>query len=232
VSQSSSVTWLAVRELWISFRLIVLLVGFVGAGAAVALLTANLPLTMQRLAVGLAVSTLIAGAVAAWSLSDDRRRGRAAWLVTRSVPRPTLVTAWFIAIAAVCLPAIAVAGVLGWLAASGVSLRLDPGVYAATVGSVAADAIAAVSLGLVAAVPLPPRAAVLVTVVVAAALGTGAWLLPESRTVLPGAGVALLADLHEGSLGPADAIRAAGIGLVVSAALLLVARLLLRRSDL
>ena len=232
MSQSSAVTWLAVRELWISFRLIVLLVGFVGAGATVALLTASLPLALERLAVGLAVATLIAGAVAAWSLSDDRRRGRAAWLVTRSVPRPTLVTAWFIAIAAVCLPAIGAAGVLGWLAASAVSLRLDPGVYAATIGSVAADALAAVSLGLVTAVLLPPRAAVFVTVVVAAALGAAAWLLPESRTFLPGAGVALLADLRERSPGAADAIRAAGLGLVVAAVLLLVARLLLRRSDL
>jgi hypothetical protein len=232
VSQSNAVTWLAVRELWISFRLIVLLVGFVGAGATVALLTASLPLTLERLAVGLAVATLIAGAVAAWSLSDDRRRGRAAWLVTRSVPRPTLVTAWFIAIAAVCVPAVGAAGVLGWLAASAVSLRLDPGVYAATIGSVAADVLAAVSLGLVAAVLLPPRAAVIVTVVAAAALGAAAWLLPESRTFLPGAGVGLLADLRERVPGAADAVRAAGLGLVVAAALLLLARLLLRRSDL
>ena len=232
MNQPRAVAWLAVRELWISFRLIVLLVGFVGAGAAIALLPASLPVTLQRLAIGLAAAILVAGAVAAWSLADDRVRGRAAWLVTRSVPRPTLVTAWFVAIGIVSLPAIAVAGLLGWLAASAVSVGLDQGLYAAMIGSVAADALAAVSLGLVAGVLLRPRLAAVITITVTAVLGASAWLLPEPATFVPGAGVALLAALPERSTGMGDAFRASGVGLVSASLLLLLARLLLRRSDL
>ena len=77
MSQLPVVTRLAVHELWISFRLLVVLAGYVGAGTVVALLPAPLPTTLLRLAVGVATAMSLGAIVAAWSLSRERALGRA-----------------------------------------------------------------------------------------------------------------------------------------------------------
>jgi hypothetical protein len=224
--------WLAIRELWISFRLIALLVGFVGAGAVVALLPATLPAMLGRLAVGLGAATLLAGAIAAWSIATDRLDGRAGWLVGRSVPRQALVTAWFTTITCLSLLGMATAAVLGWLAATAVSPSLDPVGFAVTAAGIATGVGAAVALGLVAGVLLPPRPAAALVIVLAAAVGMAAWMIPDARPLLPGAAIPLLADFQPASPGTATALASAGVGLLAAAVLILLARLLLRRSDL
>lgn len=224
--------WLAIRELWISFRLIALLAAFVGAGAVVALLPATLPAMLGRLAVGFGAATLLAGAVAAWSIAGDRVGGRAGWLVGRSVPRQTLVTAWFAAITGVALLGMATAAVLGWLAATAVSPSLDPVGFAATAAGIGTGVAAAVALGLVAGVLLPPRAAAPMAIVLAAAVGMAAWMVPDARPLLPGASIPLLADLQPAFPGTSTALASSGVGLLAAAVLILLARLMLRRSDL
>ncbi len=232
MSQSGTMVWLAIRELWISFRLIALLVAFVGAGAAVALLPAALATMLERLAVGLGAATLVAAGVAAWSIAFDRVHGRAAWLVSRSVPRATLVTAWFATIAGVALLGVLTAVVLGWLAAAGGFPRPDALAFGATAMGIGAGVMAAVALGLVAGVLLCPRAAAAATILLAVAVGLGAWVAPDIRQLVPGGAIAMLADLYDGSSGPAPGLASAGVSLLVAAALILLARLLLRRSDL
>lgn len=232
MSQTGTMAWLAIRELWISFRLIALLVAFVGAGAAVALLPATLPALLGRLAVGVGAATLLAAAVAAWSIAVDRVGGRAGWLVGRSVPRETLVTSWFMTITGVALLGMATATVLGWLAATAVSPGLDLVGFAATAAGIGTGVGAAVALGLVAGVLLPPRAAGVTAIVLAAAVGLAAWLVPGARPLLPGAAIPLLADLQPRMPGTATSLASAGVGLLVAAMLILLARLLLRRSDL
>jgi hypothetical protein len=232
VSQVGTIGWLAVRELWISFRLLVLLVAFVGVGAVVALLPAPLPVTLGRLAVGLAVASLVGAAVAAWSIAEERVRGRAAWLVTRSVPRSTILGGWWSALGITALLGTGAAAVLGWLAASAVALRFPTDAFAAIGVAVAATALVAMTVGLLAGLLLPPRAAAPVAVVACAAIGLVAWVVPGAAPWAPGSALASLAGLAEASRPLAVAWREAGAALVTVAVLLVVARGLIERIDL
>ena len=232
MSQAGVVTRLAVRELWITFRLVFLLVAFVGVGTAVALLPAPLPITMQRFAAGLGAATLLVAAVAAWSIADERRRGRAGWLVTRSVSRGTFLGGWFVAVSSVALAGLAGAALLGWLAASGVSLRLDPGGYAALMAATAATLVAAVGLGLLAGTILGPRSAAVLAILVGALLAAAAALLPQTNGLVPGAALLELGALTEGPVSLGGAWRSAGAALVAAGVLLGIARLSLNRAEL
>jgi hypothetical protein len=232
VSQAVVVTRLAVRDLWITFRLVVLLVAFVAVGATIALLPAPLPATMERFAAGLGAATMLVGATAAWSIADERAHGRAGWLVTRSVSRGTLLGGWFVALTATAVVGLAAAAVLGWLAASGVSLRLGAVPYAVVLGGVAATVAAAVALGLLGGSVLGPRIAAVGTVLVSAALLAIAWLVPASAGLVPGAALLELATLTEAPTSLGDAWRAGGVSLVAAAALLGLARIALSRAEL
>jgi ABC-type transport system involved in multi-copper enzyme maturation permease subunit len=232
VSQARVVTWLAVRELWITFRLVIVLLALVVVGAIVALMPAPLPLTMQRLAIGMGAASLVVAAAAAWSVAEERQQGRAGWLVTRSVPRRTLLGGWFVALSAIALAGTIATGILGWLAASGVSLRLDPAAYAVRFGAVAATVVAVVALGVLAGTLGRPRVAALLALFVAAGIGLVAWLVPAAPDVMPGAAYVELAALVEGTSSDVVAWQSAGIALVAAAALLWLARLTLERADL
>jgi hypothetical protein len=232
VSRASVVTRLAVRELWITYRLLGLLVAFIAVGAAVALLPAPLTATMQRLAAGLGMATLVAGAIAAWSLADERTSGRAGWLVTRSVPRTTLLGGWFAALAAATLTGVAAAAILGWLAASGVALRLDPGGFIALAAAVAGTALAVVALGMLLGVLLRPRPAAFAALVLAASVGALAWLGPDLAGMVPGAALVALARLNESVAPFGVALRSAGSALLTTALMLLLARIALGRAEL
>lgn len=232
MSQAGAVTRLAVRELWITFRLLVMLVAFVGAGATVALLPAPLDVTMGRLAAGLSAATLLAAAVAAWSIADERVRGRAGWLVSRSVSRGTYLRGWFVAMTEITLAGVIGAAGLGWLAATGVALRLEPQGYVALAIATATTALAAVALGLVLGVLLRPRLAAITAVVTSAVVGLAAWLLPGADALLPGGALVALAGLSEGAVAQGPAWRMAGTALLVAGVLLVLGRVALDRAEL
>ena len=156
VSQTGVVTWLAVRELWISFRLLALLAAYVGVGALVALLPAPASTAMTRLSVGLAAAVIVGAAIAAGALASERVLGRAGWLVTRSISRGTVLVGWFVAVAGVSLIGLVAAAALGWLAASPSVAQLQPAPFAAIVGGVAAQALALIAIGLLLGTLLPP----------------------------------------------------------------------------
>lgn len=226
------VTRLAVRELWITFRLLAMLAGFIGVGALVALLPAPLPTVLERLALGLGAASILSGAVAAWSFADERARGRAAWLVTRSVSRGTLLAGWFAALAGLALAGTAVAGLLGWLTASAVSLRLDAVTFAGPLVGGAATVLVAIALGLLLGTVLRGRVAIGAMVAIGLGLGVLAWLVPGAGDMVPGAALADLASVREGAAAPVAGLRAAGASLVATAVLLVAARLLLERAEL
>jgi hypothetical protein len=231
VTQAGVVARLAVRELWISFRLFMVVAVFVAAGAVVALVPGPLPITMARLAAGLAAGTLAAAAVAAWSMAEERRAGRAGWLVSRSLPRGTLLTGWFAALSVVSLVALAAAGTLGWLAATSVALRLEPGGFAALLAGAAATTLLAIALGLLVGILLGARLAAFVAVALLALAGSIAWAAPLDATILPGGAHVALARLTEGTPeGPG--LRATGAALAGAAVLLAVARAAIERAEL
>lgn len=232
MTQAGVVARLAVRELWISFRLFAVVAAFIVAGTFVAFVPAPLPEMADWLAAGLGGATLVAAATAAWSIAEERRTGRAGWLVSRSVPRRTLLAGWFVAVAGVAMVGLVGAGFLGWLAAVSVTLRLEGGGYAALIGGVAAATMAAVAVGLLVGTLLPARPAVLATLILCATCGLVGWLGPVDPALVPGGAYAALAGLSEpgGSMGPG--LRAAGIGLAAAAAVLVLARAAMERAEL
>jgi ABC-type transport system involved in multi-copper enzyme maturation permease subunit len=219
VSQTGVVTRLALRELWISFRLLALLAAYIGAGTAVALLPAPLATVLVRLAIGVAAAMVVGAAIAGWSLSRERALGRAAWLATRSIPRGTILVGWFCALALVSILGIVAVGVLGWLAASA------PG---ATFAAIACGAIGMLALGLLAGTLLRPSLAAIAAAVAGVAVGGAAWLgLP--RVEIP---VEALAQLSQLSNPISVAIQGAGMGLAAAGVLLLLAWVAFNRVDL
>lgn len=228
MSQTGVVAWLAVRELWISFRLLALLAAYIGVGALVALLPAPASTTLARLSVGLAAAMIVGAGIAADALGTERSLGRAAWLVTHSITRGTVLVGWFVAVAGVSLIGLAAAAALGWLAASPSAPQLDGAAFVAVVAGVAATSLAMVAIGLLLGTLLEPVPAMVAAVVVGLLLAAAAF------TVLPEAAVPLaaLAELQSLDRPVAAGVQGAGIGLAITAVALVLARAALGRVDL
>lgn len=229
MSQAGVVTRLAVRELWISFRLLSLLAAHVGVGAIVALLpTPAATATLMRLAVGLGAALVVGCVVAADAISTERALGRAGWLVTRSISRATLLLGWFVALAGVTLLGLGAAGILGWLAASSPVAPVEPAAYGAVLAGVAAMTLAALAVGLLLGTMLRRYLATIAALVVGGlAVGAALFLAPSSLVPL-----VALADLATLERPIGDGIRGAGIFLAVAGAAMVAARVALGRVDL
>jgi ABC-type transport system involved in multi-copper enzyme maturation permease subunit len=228
VSQAGVVTRLAVRELWISFRLLALLAAYVAVGAIVALLPAPAPTTLTRFAVGLAAAMIVGSAIAADALSTERMLGRAGWLVTRSISRATLLVGWFAALAGVTLVGLAAAGILGWLAVASPFPPVAPVAFAAVMAGVGAMCLAGVAVGLLLGTVLQRLFSA------AATLFVGVMVVATGLAVAPGSAVPLtaLADLATLDRPIGDGIRGAGIFLALAGAALVAARVAIGRVDL
>lgn len=228
MTQTGVVTWLAVRELWISFRLLALLAAYVGVGAVVALVPSLPSTAMTRLSVGLAAAVIVGAVIAAGALAGERVLGRAGWLVTRSISRGTVLVGWFVAMAGVSLIGLVAAAALGWLAASPSLVQLQPAPFAAIVGGVAAQGLALIAIGLLLGALLPPIPAA------GAALAAGLLVAAASYFVLPHAlsPLAALAELPSLDRPVAAGVQGAGIGLATTAVALVLARVALGRVDL
>ena len=228
MSQTGVVTRLALRELWISFRLLFLLAAYVGAGAVVALLPAPPSTILVRLSIGVAAAMLVGSAIAGWSLSRERALGRAGWLTTRSIPRATILVGWFAALALVSIAGIVAVGVLGWLAASAPAARLDAFAFALMFAAIGCGAIGLLALGLLFGALLRPSPAAIVAALVGVGLVTIAWVaLP--RVAMP---IEALAELAQLSRPVSVAIQGAGAGLAAAGVLLFLARVAIDRVDL
>lgn len=228
MSQAAAVSRLALRELWINARLLLLLAAYAAAGATVALLPAPLPATLFRLAVGLAAASIAGAAIAAWSLSRERALGRAAWLATHSIPRATILVGWFVPLAVASILGLLAAGLLGWLSAATSFERLDPLAFGGTLASIATLVLALLALGLLIGLVGGPSTAAVATIISCAVLVTVPWVaLP--RVALP---FEALARLPELARPISVALQGAGAGLAATALLLLVARLVIERVDL
>jgi hypothetical protein len=239
-----TVTGLALRELWISFRLLLA----VGVIIAAALPSALLPHTTPALAatplesplewfaIGLALALGVIGGMAAAALSQERRRGSAGWLVIRAVPRPVILLGWFAAFLVLLVAGLLPAATLVWLTvAAPASDVSDAWPFAAPlIGALAAGA-AAVAIGLLIGALLNPWPAGLLTLLVTTGLLLAAVLgaAPELTSApAPVAGLAILGDLPNQARPVADALRASGTSLLVAAGALILATAALGRADL
>ena len=243
MSRLLTVTGLALRELWISFRLLIA-VGAVVISALPMALLSNRPedllgeswTPLQLFAVGLAVALSLVGALAAAALSGERRRGTIGWLVSRSVPRALVVLGWFSAFALVLLLGLAPAGVLVWLTL-GTATDALTGPASLTVPLLAcwAAGAAAVALGLLLGSLLPRLPAALLTMAVAAAalVPAAAGLAPDlAAPPAPAAGLAVIGSLLEAARPIADSLRSAWLSLVGAASVLVLGAAMLGRADL
>lgn len=231
----------AMRELWISYRLLALLSLLVAAALPLILLprttTAILadpppgPLTWYAFAS--AVGLALAAGVAAWSLAAMRRAGTAAWLAVRAVPRASILLGWFVAVGMVVVVGVALASTLGWLGlGSGSQVLVSAGAYATIGAAVVGAGLVAVAAGLACGAVLGPRPASLVAVVVVAAAGlaTAGGLLGSFPN--PFGGLVLLARIEAEHRPVADGLVATGLALAASAGLLVAASAIIDRVDL
>jgi len=238
-----ALTGLAMRELWISFRLLAALTVLFAGGGIVAALPPELiggdtvvegaaRWYGQVEAVALAViAMLVATGVAA-----ERRRGTAAWLTVRAVPRSGLLVGSFLAWLIVLGIGMAFSAATVWLTITGYAeLAHDPLPFALAAGSAWATARAAVARALLIGCLLPVRWAALAALVVVGGL-LGLVVLNVSGLFgapwLPTGGFALLVGLDEATRPVADAILAAGMALATAAALLTLAGAAIERAEL
>jgi hypothetical protein len=243
VSRLLTVTGLALRELWISFRLLAA-VGVVIISALPAALVSGVPAgplasdwtPLRLFAVGLAVALAVVAALAAIALAGERRRGTVGWLVSRSVPRSLVVLGWFSAFAVVLLLGLAPAGVLVWFTLGGATDSLGgPLALAMPLLAAWAAGAAAVAVGLLLGSRLPGPVAGLATLVLvgAALVPAAVGMVPVlAASPAPAAGLAVLGVLLEATRPIADSLRSAGLSLVIAAAVLVLGAAALGRADL
>ena len=229
MSQAGVVARLAWRELWITFRMLLVLVAFVGVGALVVLLSGSPGAIFERAAVGLGAATVVVAAVTAWSVAEERVSGRTGWLVTRSVSRWTYLFGWFGALLSISLVGLAAAAFLAWMAAASALASPDPAELAAAFAGITAGVTAAIALGLLIAALARPFLASLLAALGCALVGGAALVIPRAAVLLP---EALLANVPAPGSVLDDALRAAGLALVVCALLLSLARLAAERVEL
>lgn len=228
MSQVGVVTRLAIRELWISFRLLALLAAHVGVGAVVALLPAPPATTLTRLAVGLGAAMVVGCAIAADALSSERALGRASWLVTRSISRATLIVGWFVALSGVALVGLVAAAILGWLTVTRPVPPAEPAAFLAVMVGIGAMCLAGVAVGLLVGSLLRPFLAAVAALVIGIALVAVATAMAPSWAVP----LAALRDLPALERPIGAGLQGAGIFLSVTAAALVAARVALVRVDL
>lgn len=234
-----TLTRMALHELWISFRLIPL-IGLPVVGGM--LVSAVPPEFAGETAVGgasfwyavaAAVAICVGSGLAALTMAHERRRGTAAWMAVRAVPRSSVLFSWFLAFAILLIAGLALGSVGAWLAAIGrAETSPDPLPFAAAVAATAGLALAGVAAGLLIGTTLPTMPATLLAVTVSAVLVAAAFLAPLSALPLPIGGLGLLVHLDSAVRPVAGALQSAGAALAAAAVLLVLAGAGLERSDL
>jgi ABC-type transport system involved in multi-copper enzyme maturation permease subunit len=239
VTRLPVLTGLALRELWITFRLMPILVLPVVAGFVEALVPPELAGLSAVggagfwFATSLAAAVSIIAALAAWSLASERNGGTAAWMVVRTVPRSTVLMSWFVASAILLTIGIGLGGMGAWLTVlERAETTPDAIPFVAAVGAALSTGLAALALGLLVGTVLGRRSAALVSGLACGALLGLAVAGPLAHAPLPTAGLGLLASLDNAARPVSDAFRAAGSALAAAAALLVLAAALMERSDL
>lgn len=240
MSRFLALVGLALRELWISFRLLLVVAVLLAAGLPAALLphavTPNLagapPDALGWFALALAVALALVAGIAAATLAGERRNGAPGWMAVRAVPRASIVLAWFTAFAVLLLLGLVPTALLAWLALGAAVLPAGPMPLVAVTASAACSGLAAIALGLLSGTLLPPWPALALAatpaaaILLLAAIGQGGWW------TLPAGGLDVLARLDTVERPVGDALRASGAALGLAGGLLVLAAAAFERADL
>jgi hypothetical protein len=233
-----ALTALAIRELWISFRLLLLL-GIALVGGMVAALLPDLGGgSTTTLAWAMGGAGIVTSAVAAAALATERRRGMAGWLVLRSAPRSSVAIAWFVALGIPVVIGVGAAAALVWLTvevapiASLAITPLDALAFAALTVAATLSVLQALALGLAMGAVARPLLAALAATPLSAILLMPSLLLVDLPPYLPGSGLGLLARAETLARPLSDGLASAGVGFAILAAILLVVAAVLERADL
>jgi hypothetical protein len=239
VTRLGTLTGMALREMWISFRLMpVIGLPMIGGIAVIALPADIAGVTAiggagfwYAIVAGVAIS--VAAAIAAGTIAQERQRGTVAWMAVRAVPRSAVLLSWFVAFGILVSAGIAIGSVGAWLAAL---TRADtpPNVvpFAAAILAAGGVALAGVAVGLLIGAVLRPILAVLLALTLCGAVLALSIALPLGGALLPAEGIRLLAHLDDAARPIGDGLRSTGLALALAAALLVLAAAALERSDL
>ena len=239
MTRLGTLTGMALREMWISFRLMpVIGLPMIGGMAVIALPPDVAGVTAiggagfwYAIVAGAAIS--VASAIAAGTIAQERQRGTVAWMAVRAVPRSSVLFSWFLAFAILLVVGLALGSFGAWLAAIGrAETSPDPLPFAAAVAAAASTALAGVAAGLLIGTTLPTLPATLLALAVSAPLVVAAFVAPLSALPLPIGGLGLLTHLDSAARPVAGALQSAGAALTAAAALLVLAGVGLERSDL
>jgi ABC-type transport system involved in multi-copper enzyme maturation permease subunit len=239
VTRLGTLTRMALREMWISFRLMpVIGLPMIGGMAVIALPPDVAGVTAiggagfwYAIVAGAAIS--VASAIAAGTMANERRRGTVAWMAVRAVPRSAVLLSWFLAFGILLTAGIAIGSVGAWLAAVA-RAEAPPNVAPFAAAILAADgvALAGVAIGLLIGTLLRTIPAVLLALALCGALLAASIVVPLGGALLPTEGIRLLAHLDDAARPISDALRSTGLALALAAALLVLAAAALERSDL
>jgi hypothetical protein len=239
MNRMRTLSWMALHEMWISFRLIAVL----GLPLLGGLLAIIVPPDLAGVtavgsagfwyAVGASVAIAIAAGLAGGAMANERRRGTVAWMAVRAVPRASVFLSWFVAFGLLLAAGIVLGSVGAWLAAlSHAEATPDAIPYGAAVGATIGAGLVAVAVGLLVGTFLPATPATLLGVVVGAVVLALAIATAPGGLPSPTGGIGLLAHLDGASRPLGDALRSGGVALAVTSILLVLGVMGLERSDL
>lgn len=239
MNRLQTLSWMALHEMWISFRLLAVF----GLPLLGGLLAIVVPPDLAGVtavggagfwyAVGASLAIAMTAGLAAGTIAHERRRGTMAWMAVRAVPRSAILLSWFVAFGLVLAAGIVLGSIGAWLAALGrAEVTPDAIPYSAAVGASIGAGLAAVALGLLVGTFLPRIPATLLALaagaaLLAAAIGMGSGGLPN-----PTGGIGLLAHLDAANRPVGDALRSGGAALTATAILLVLGVVSLEHRDL
>lgn len=231
--RAGTLAWMAVRELWISFRFLLLLVLALSGGLAAAAFAVQGWSASAIVAGGGTAAGVASAVLAASGFAAERRSGRIAWLTVRSVPRSATLLAWFGSMALPLLLGLATSALLGWLVGgSALTGVLDAQSYTAVSLAAAVVDLEVLALGIAAGCLFSPRLAGAIALLGAGALLASGLASVAEPPVIPSAGMGLLANVALLERPFSDGLQAAGLGLAGTGLLLAVAAAALARADL
>ncbi len=239
MNRMRTLTRMALHEMWISFRMMLLVaIPLIGGLGVIALPPGLSGVTAVGgagfwFAVAACGAIGIATGLAALTIAHERSRGTVAWMAVRAVPRSAVLLSWFIAFGILLVGGIILGSIGAWLTAiDRAETPPDPLPFAAAVAASASAGLACVAGGLLLGTVMRARPAMLLALGLAVPILVVAILTPGAGLPLPIAGIGLLAHLDTASRPLAAALQAGGSALAMTAVLLVLASAGLERANL